>query len=78
MGETIATGTHAHWALMERACTAKFAQDARARRALLATGSRPLTHKVRGDSRTIPGVIMAAIWMRIRKRIQGELAQADL
>lgn len=77
-GETIATGTHAHWALMERACMAKFEQDARARRALLATGNRPLTHKVRGDSRTIPGVIMAAIWMRIRKRIQDELAHADL
>jgi predicted NAD-dependent protein-ADP-ribosyltransferase YbiA (DUF1768 family) len=77
-GETIATGTHAHWALMERACTAKFEQDSRARRALLATGNRPLTHIVRGDSRTIPGVIMAAIWMRIRKRIQGEFAQADL
>ena len=78
MGETIATGTYAHWTLMERACTAKFEQDTRARRALLATGNRPLTHKVRGDSRTIPGVIMAAIWMRIRKRIQGEIAQADL
>lgn len=77
-GETVVTGTHAHWALMERACTAKFEQDPRARRALLATGNRPLTHKVRGDSRTIPGVVMAAIWMRIRKRIQGKSAEAGL
>lgn len=69
MNETIRTGTHAHWALMERACTAKFEQDLRAREALLATGNRPLTHIVRSDSRTIPGVIMAAIWMRVRKRI---------
>jgi predicted NAD-dependent protein-ADP-ribosyltransferase YbiA (DUF1768 family) len=72
MGETIRTGTHAHWALMERACTAKFTQVVFAREALLATGNRPLTHKVRGDSRTIPGVIMAAIWMRIRERIIAE------
>lgn len=69
-GETIRTGTHAHWALMERACTAKFDQDARARAALLATGTRPLTHIVRQDSRTIPGVIMASIWMRTRQRLQ--------
>ena len=69
MGETVRTGTYAHWALMERACTAKFEQDSRARAALLATGNRPLTHIVRGDSRTIPGVIMASIWMRVRKRI---------
>ncbi len=74
LGQTIRTGTHDHWALMESACIAKFAQDARARRALLATGDRPLTHEVRGDSKTIPGVIMAAIWMRIRKRISAELA----
>ena len=70
LGETIATGTHAHWQLMERACVAKFTQHAGAREALLATGSRPLTHVVRKDSRTIPGVIMAQIWMRIRKRLQ--------
>lgn len=69
-GETIATGTYAHWALMERACTAKFTQNAQARESLLATGERPLTHVVRRDSRTIPGVIMAQIWMRIRKRLQ--------
>ena len=71
-GETIRTGTYEHWALMERACAAKFDQDDRARAALLATGNRPLTHKVRGDSRTIPGVIMADIWMRVRNRIIDE------
>ena len=72
MGETIATGTHAHWQLMERACAAKFTQHEQARAALLATGDRPLTHVVRRDSRTIPGVIMAQIWMRIRKKLQDD------
>jgi hypothetical protein len=55
---------------MERACAAKFEQHAQARRALLATGERPLTHKVRPDSRTIPGVILADIWMRLRERLR--------
>ncbi len=72
LGDVITTGTYDHWVLMERACMAKFTQDRRAREALLATGNRPLTHLVRGDSKTIPGVIMAAIWMRIRKRIRAE------
>lgn len=70
LGQTVRTGTYEHWELMQRACEAKFSQNERARRALLATGNRPLTHIVRGDSRTIPGVIMASIWMRIRREIQ--------
>lgn len=70
-GETVVVGTSAHWRLMERACQAKFEQDAQARAALLATGERPLIHVVRRDSTTIPGAIMAQIWMRIRKRIRG-------
>ncbi len=65
-GETIAVGTHAHWQLMRRACMAKFQQNDAARAALLQTGTRPLVHQVKRDSRTIPGVIMADIWMRIR------------
>jgi predicted NAD-dependent protein-ADP-ribosyltransferase YbiA (DUF1768 family) len=65
-GQEIAVGTWAHWQLMEKACRAKFEQNSEARAALLATGTRPLTHNVRRDSRTIPGVIMAQIWMRIR------------
>jgi predicted NAD-dependent protein-ADP-ribosyltransferase YbiA (DUF1768 family) len=68
----VPVGTWDHWQLMERACRAKFAQDEPARAALLATGTRPLTHKVRRDSRTIPGVIMADIWMRIRRDLQNE------
>lgn len=67
-GEAIPVGTWAHWQLMAKACAAKFAQDFEARSALLATGTRPLVHKVRKDSRTIPGAIMAEIWMRIRAR----------
>jgi hypothetical protein len=69
-GEDIVVGTSAHWRLMEKACRAKFEQNAEARAALLATGERPLTHVVRRDSTTIPGVIMAQIWIRIRKRIK--------
>lgn len=64
-------GTVDHWALMERACNAKFDQHEGARSALLSTLDQPLEHKVRPDSRTIPGLIMAEIWMRIRKRLAG-------
>jgi hypothetical protein len=45
-GEDIVVGTSAHWRLMEKACRAKFEQNAEARAALLATGERPLTHVV--------------------------------
>ena len=69
-GEEIPIGTWAHWQLMEKACRAKFAQNPEAAAALLATGDRPLTHVMRRDSRTIPGVIMAAIWIRIRKELR--------
>jgi len=60
---------------MEKACRAKFTQNAEAAAALLATGDRPLTHVVRRDSKTIPGVVMAAIWMRIRKELKNPAAQ---
>jgi predicted NAD-dependent protein-ADP-ribosyltransferase YbiA (DUF1768 family) len=69
-GETAVVGTWAHWQLMHRACWAKFTQCGAARHALLSTGNRPLTHVMRRDSRTIPGVIMADIWMRVRKRLR--------
>ena len=65
-GREIAVGSWDHRELMARACRAKFAQDDAARAALLATGDRPLTHKLRRDSRTIPGAILAEIWMTIR------------
>ncbi len=55
---------------MARACRAKFAQHPGARAALLATGERPLTHRVRRDSLTIPGALMADIWMQLRKRLR--------
>jgi hypothetical protein len=74
-GQEIVVGTWAHWQLMEAACRAKFQQSEAAHAALMATGERPLVHKVRRDSRTIPGVIMADIWMRIRHRLRrGSLA----
>ena len=69
-GERFYPGTHAHWKLMERACWAKFTQNEDARSALLATGTRPLTHVMRRDSTTIPGAIMAQIWTRIRNRLR--------
>ena len=73
-GVIIAAGSPEHWALMRAACEAKFTQHDEARIALLATGERWLTHKVRRDSRTIPGAIMADIWMRIRARLQQDEA----
>jgi predicted NAD-dependent protein-ADP-ribosyltransferase YbiA (DUF1768 family) len=66
-GQTIRIGTCDHWRLMRRACQEKFRQDALAKTALLATGDRPLVHRVRRDSRTIPGVVMADIWMSVRR-----------
>jgi predicted NAD-dependent protein-ADP-ribosyltransferase YbiA (DUF1768 family) len=70
---TIQVGRPAHWALMRQACLAKFTQHEEARQALLSTGSRPLVHRLRRDSATIPGVIMADIWMGIRARLQGNV-----
>lgn len=71
-GQTMAWGTWAHWRLMRRACLAKFEQNEAAREALLSTRGRPLIHKVRRDSRSIPGVIMAEIWMDTRKTLAGD------
>ena len=62
-------GTRDHWCLMERACAAKFTQNEVARAALRDTGSRPLEHRLRRDSRTIPGAVMADIWMRLRAKL---------
>jgi predicted NAD-dependent protein-ADP-ribosyltransferase YbiA (DUF1768 family) len=73
-GEEVTVGTWSHWRLMLRACRAKFAQDHDARAALLATGDRPIIHVVRRDSRTIPGAVMAGIWMRIRKELRKGVA----
>jgi predicted NAD-dependent protein-ADP-ribosyltransferase YbiA (DUF1768 family) len=67
-GQSIRVGTYDHWQLMDKACTAKFAQHAAARDALLSTRNRPLVHEVAPDSKNILGVIMAAIWTRIRER----------
>jgi predicted NAD-dependent protein-ADP-ribosyltransferase YbiA (DUF1768 family) len=74
--QAIRVGTFAHWQLMSRACAAKFTQHEEAKNALLSTVGRPLTHITRRDSRTIPGVIMAEIWMRVRRRLV-EMAPAD-
>lgn len=70
-GREWVVGTVDHWALMERANRAKFEQSETARAALLSTGDKPLEHKVIPDSRTIPGIIMADIWMRIRRDLSG-------
>jgi predicted NAD-dependent protein-ADP-ribosyltransferase YbiA (DUF1768 family) len=76
-GENVRVGTYAHWRLMEKACRAKFAQHAAAREALLSTRNRPLVHQVKRDSKNIPGVIMAAIWMRVRERLLRTAPEAD-
>jgi hypothetical protein len=57
---------------MEQACRAKFSQNEEARAARLATGWRPRDHVVRRDSKAIPGVIMADIWMRIRAELRSQ------
>jgi predicted NAD-dependent protein-ADP-ribosyltransferase YbiA (DUF1768 family) len=71
-GVSVRIGTFDHWQMMKRACSAKFSQHPEARRALLTTGDRPIVHKVRKDSKTIPGVIFADILMKVRKVIQKE------
>lgn len=75
-GQAVRVGTFDHWQLMERACLAKFEQDQAARDALLATGTRPLVHQMRRDSRSIPGAIMAEIWMRIRGKTSAPASKA--
>ena len=67
--QVVRTGTSDQWQLMKRACFAKFSQHMQAKTALLETGNRPLSHRTRRDSRTIPGVIMAEIWMKIRAKL---------
>lgn len=69
-GQLVVVGAWGHWQLMRLACEAKFTQNWEARSALLATGDRPLVHRVRKDSRTIPGVIMSEIWMRLRAKLR--------
>jgi predicted NAD-dependent protein-ADP-ribosyltransferase YbiA (DUF1768 family) len=65
-----------HHDLMREACRAKFTQSAVARAALLASGERPLTHQVRRDSRTIPGALLADIWMKLRAELREIAARA--
>ena len=65
----VVVGTWEHWQLMRRACAAKFRQHAAARAALVSTLPRPLVHTMRRDSRTIPGAIMAEIWMSLRAEL---------
>jgi predicted NAD-dependent protein-ADP-ribosyltransferase YbiA (DUF1768 family) len=69
-GKRVRVGTWDHWQLMKRACAEKFAQHDEARAALRSTGTRPLVHQVKPDSKNIPGVIMAQIWMEIRARLR--------
>jgi predicted NAD-dependent protein-ADP-ribosyltransferase YbiA (DUF1768 family) len=68
-GSEVPTGGWEHWQLLERACRAKFTQHAAAREALVATACRPLTYRVRAESRLLPGAVVADIWMRIRAEL---------
>jgi predicted NAD-dependent protein-ADP-ribosyltransferase YbiA (DUF1768 family) len=69
-GQTVRVGTFEHWQLMKRATYAKFEQNDNARETLLSTGDRPLTHRMKTDSRTIPGAILADIWMGCRATLR--------
>jgi predicted NAD-dependent protein-ADP-ribosyltransferase YbiA (DUF1768 family) len=69
-GQEIRVGSPEHWGLMRRACKAKFTTNFEAQEALLATGQRWLTHRMRRDSRNIPGAILAEIWMDIRETLR--------
>jgi predicted NAD-dependent protein-ADP-ribosyltransferase YbiA (DUF1768 family) len=69
-GRSIVVGGWEHRELMVRACTAKFEQNEEVRQALLSTGNRTLTHRMRRDSKAIPGAILAEILMKIRRRLQ--------
>jgi predicted NAD-dependent protein-ADP-ribosyltransferase YbiA (DUF1768 family) len=71
-GSEIRVGSSDHWRLMHVACLAKFTQNDAARAALLATAPRWLMHRVRRESRAIPGPIMADIWMRIRDKLSSD------
>ncbi|WP_273446344.1 NADAR family protein [Neolewinella agarilytica] len=71
-GGKIQVGSPEHWALMKMACWHKFTQNELAQKALLETGIRPLYHKPRKDSTSIPGPIMAGIWMDIRSKLRKE------
>ncbi|MGE0153842.1 MAG: NADAR family protein [Reyranellaceae bacterium] len=75
-GASLRWGSWEHWQLMRRACQAKFAQNEDARAALLGTLGRPLVHRTRRDSRSIPNVVMAQIWTEIREALAKE-AGAD-
>lgn len=76
-GRTVRVGTADHWRLMSNACWAKFNQHEAARAALLSTGERPLVHKTRRDSKNIPGVVMADIWMRVRRGLNNEIEDEE-
>jgi predicted NAD-dependent protein-ADP-ribosyltransferase YbiA (DUF1768 family) len=77
-GRTVRVGTADHWRLMAFACWAKFNQHEAARQALLGTSERPLIHKTRRDSRNIPGVVMADIWMKVRRGLINRMRMEEV
>jgi predicted NAD-dependent protein-ADP-ribosyltransferase YbiA (DUF1768 family) len=62
-------GSPEHWDVMREACRAKFTQVREAREALIATTPHMLEHRVRRESRSIPGQVMAGIWMQLRAEL---------
>lgn len=75
-GAVYRAGSSEHHQLMRAALEAKFAQNANARRALLATAGLVLVHKLAGDSVTIPGRVFAGMLMEIRENLLGRALQA--
>jgi hypothetical protein len=63
--EPVDIGSHAKaaYALISNLAATPFELAAR-------DGFAPLRHRTRRDSESIPGVIMADIWMRVRERIR--------
>lgn len=68
-GKVYRVGSSEHHGLMRLALEAKFAQNAEARRALLATTGLVLVHELPKDSVTIPGRVFAGMLMEIREKL---------
>lgn len=68
-GRTYRVGSPEHQGLMRAALEAKFAQNAEARRALLATAGLVLVHELPRDAVTIPGRVLAEMLMDIREQL---------
>ena len=84
-GARIDFGSEQHHELARVALRAKVLQNPDVQRALLATGSREITHVVRQpdgsilpDSRTLPGRVFARILMDLREELRGSIREGGV